>query len=45
MITRRTPAWLVALAFTIVGVAYSVVNHTQAMRMFAAKSEWVDLEN
>jgi SSS family solute:Na+ symporter len=40
VITRRTPGWLVALAFTIVGVAYSVVNHTQAMRMFAAKSEW-----
>jgi SSS family solute:Na+ symporter len=39
-ITRRTPAWLVAVAFVIVGVAYSIVNHTQAMRMFAAKSEW-----
>lgn len=39
-ITRRTPAWLVAIAFTIVGFAYSIVNHTQTMRMFAAKSEW-----
>ena len=40
VITRRSPAWLVAIAFVIVGVAYSIVNHTQAMRMFAAKSEW-----
>ena len=39
-IVRHTPGWLVALAFIIIGVAYSVVNHTQAMRMFAAKSEW-----
>ena len=39
-ITRRTPGWLVAIAFMIVGVAYSIVNHTQTMRMFAAKSEW-----
>ena len=34
------PALLVALAFVIVGVAYSVVNHTQTMRMLASKSEW-----
>jgi SSS family solute:Na+ symporter len=40
VITRRTPGWLVAIAFMIVGVAYSIVNHTQTMRMFAAKSEW-----
>ena len=40
MITRRTPGWLVALAFIIVGVAYSIVNHTQTMRMFASRSEW-----
>ena len=39
-ITRRTPAWLMAVAFIIVGVAYSIVNHTQTMRMFAAKTEW-----
>lgn len=39
-ITYRTPGWLVAIAFTIVGIAYSIVNHTQTMRMFAAKSEW-----
>ena len=35
-----TPGWLVALAFVIIGVAYSVVNHTQAMRMFASRTEW-----
>jgi len=40
VITRRTPAWLVALAFVIAGGAYSVVNHTQSMRMLASKSEW-----
>ena len=40
VITRRTPGWLVAVAFMIVGIAYSIVNHTQTMRMFAAKSEW-----
>ncbi len=40
VIVRRTPAGLVVLAFVIVGVAYSVVNHTQSMRMFAARSEW-----
>jgi len=39
-ITKFTPAWIVALAFIIIGLAYSIVNHTQAMRMFAAKSEW-----
>jgi solute:Na+ symporter, SSS family len=40
LITRRTPGWLVAVAFVIVGFAYSIVNHTQTMRMFAARSEW-----
>ncbi len=40
IITRRTPVWLVAMAFVIVGVSYSVVNHTQAMRMFASRSVW-----
>ncbi|MCH2204084.1 MAG: hypothetical protein MK102_19135, partial [Fuerstiella sp.] len=40
VIKRRTPAWLVALALIITGFAYSIVNHTQSMRMFASKSEW-----
>ncbi len=39
-IIRTTPGWLVSLAFVIIGIAYSVVNHTQAMRMFAARNEW-----
>ncbi len=39
-ITRRTPGWLVAVAFVIIGIAYAIVNHTQSMRMFAARSEW-----
>lgn len=39
-ITRTTPAWMVSLGLVIVGVAYSIVNHTQSMRMFAAKNEW-----
>lgn len=40
VIIRRSPAWLTALAFLIVGMAYSIVNHTQVMRMIASKSEW-----
>jgi SSS family solute:Na+ symporter len=39
-LSRTTPAWLVAVAFVIVGLAYSIVNHTQSMRLFAARSEW-----
>jgi SSS family solute:Na+ symporter len=39
-IIRRTPAWLAALALTIMGLAYSIVNQTQSMRMFASRSEW-----
>jgi solute:Na+ symporter, SSS family len=39
-ITRRTPAWLACLSFLLVGMAYSVVNHEQSMRLFAAKSAW-----
>ena len=40
VIRRHTPAWLVSLSFIIMGVAYSIVNHTQSMRMFAVKNEW-----
>lgn len=39
-ITRVTPGWVVAFAFVIIGISYSVVNHTQAMRMFASRNEW-----
>lgn len=37
---QTTPAWLVCVAFVILGFAYSVVNHTQSMRLFGARSEW-----
>lgn len=37
---EQTPSWLVILGFTILGLAYPVVNHTQSMRMLAAKSVW-----
>ena len=40
VIATLTPAWLVAVAFFIVGLSYPIVNHTQSMRMFAAKTEW-----
>ena len=39
-ISRTTPAWLIVLSFTIVGFAYSIVNHTQSMRLLGSKSEW-----
>ena len=39
-IITRSPAWLVAIAFFIVGLSYSIVNHTQSMRMFGSRSEW-----
>jgi len=39
-IVVRTPAWLVCIALAIVGFGYPIVNHTQSMRMFGARSEW-----
>ena len=39
-ITRTTPAWLIVLSLAIVGFAYSIVNHTQSMRLLGSKSEW-----
>ena len=39
-IMRITPAWVVSLAFFIIGMAYAIVNHTQSMRMFGSRSEW-----
>lgn len=35
-----TPAWIVACAWIIMGLSYSIVNHTQSMRLFGARSEW-----
>jgi SSS family solute:Na+ symporter len=40
VIARITPGWLVAISFFILGLTYPIVNHTQSMRMFAAKTEW-----
>ncbi len=37
---RRSPAWMVVLAFIIGGIGYSVVNHTQCMRLLGSRSEW-----
>ena len=34
------PGWLVALTLIIAGVAYAIVNHTQSMRLFGARSLW-----
>ncbi len=39
-ISRTTPAWMVCLSLVIAGMAYSIVNHTQSMRMLGARSEW-----
>lgn len=39
-IVKQTPVWIVCLAFGIIGLSYSIVNHTQSMRMFGSRSEW-----
>jgi len=39
-VVRQTPAWVVTVAFLILGVGYSIVNHTQSMRMFGSRNEW-----
>ncbi|MCA9211882.1 MAG: hypothetical protein KDB27_02360 [Planctomycetales bacterium] len=39
-IRTTTPAWVVCVYFAIAGMAYSVVNHTQVMRMLGSRSEW-----
>ena len=38
-IVRHTPGWLVFISFVIAGLAYAVINHTQSMRLFGARSE------
>ena len=35
-----TSAWIVACAWIVMGMSYSIVNHTQSMRLFGARSEW-----
>ena len=39
-IVRRTPFWIFSLSMILLGLAYVVVNNTQAMRMLAARSLW-----
>ena len=39
-IVTTSPAWLVALAWIIMGLSYATVNHTQSMRILGARSEW-----
>ncbi|REK18849.1 MAG: hypothetical protein DWQ37_03320 [Planctomycetota bacterium] len=39
-IVRSTPAWVFCLSLVIAGMAYSIVNHTQSMRLLGAKTEW-----
>jgi len=38
-IVNRSPAWLACLSLIIAGLAYSIVNHTQSMRLLGARSE------
>jgi SSS family solute:Na+ symporter len=40
VIKNRTPAWLFCIQFLIAGMAYSVVNHTQSMRLLGSRSKW-----
>ena len=40
VIVRRTPFWIFSLSMVLIGIAYVVVNNTQAMRMLAARSLW-----
>ena len=40
VIVRRTPVWIFSLSMILTGLAYVVVNNTQAMRMLAARSLW-----
>lgn len=39
-IVTTTPTWLVALAWILLGLSYAIVNHTQSMRLFGARTEW-----
>ena len=38
-IISRSPAWLACLSLIIAGLAYSIVNHTQSMRLLGARNE------
>jgi len=38
-IVHQSPAWLACLSLIIAGLAYSIVNHTQSMRLLGARNE------
>ena len=38
-IVHRSPAWLACLSLILAGMAYSIVNHTQSMRLLGARNE------
>lgn len=38
-IVHRSPAWLACLSLILAGLAYSIVNHTQSMRLLGARNE------
>ena len=40
VLEHHAPAWLVAFTLIIAGIAYAIVNHTQSMRLFGARSLW-----
>ena len=38
-IVHHSPAWLACLSLILAGLAYSIVNHTQSMRLLGARNE------
>ncbi|MBC8244370.1 MAG: hypothetical protein H8E20_08260 [Verrucomicrobia bacterium] len=38
-IVHRSPAWLACMSLILAGMAYSIVNHTQSMRLLGARNE------
>jgi SSS family solute:Na+ symporter len=38
-IVHRSPAWLACMSLILAGLAYSIVNHTQSMRLLGARNE------
>ena len=38
-IAQRSPGWLACLSLILAGLAYSIVNHTQSMRLLGARNE------
>tara|TARA_R110002111_G_scaffold1162_4_gene8227 strand:- start:5494 stop:7245 length:1752 start_codon:yes stop_codon:yes gene_type:complete len=40
LMVKETPGWIICMNLLFAGMAYSIVNHTQSMRLLGAKSEW-----